>query len=337
MAEYSSDKEEKFRVVRVVRGSRMGQMTRFFFALMKEARNADLIYTLDWLAAGMPVMKAAFFLRIPYLVRIGGDYAWDTKYLEVGGTPMTLRRFYESGEYLKGSKKIYFQLVRLVLRRARHVVYNSEIQRELYEKYFDIKKTKTSFIPNPIPLFPWSDVARETPNHEFVFMGRLVAMKNVSALVRAFAKAKLPSSYSLAIIGDGPQKAAISELIGELGLEKRVHMSEPLRQHELYRRVKDCRAFVLPSWTDISPNNVYEALSIGLPVLMTKENYLGIRDKLPAVIDPSSVEDIAQKLEMLSDDARYAEFSARFKAISFSYSWDDATRDHMALFERCLR
>lgn len=334
---HPSDSEHKFRVVRVKRGTRMIQMTRFFFTLMKEARGADMVYTLDWLAAGLPVMKACFFLRIPYMVRMGGDYAWDTKYLEVGGTPITLKNFYESGEYLKGSKRLYFYLVRLVLHRARIVVFNSDVQRDLYAKYFGVASDRSPVIPNPVPLFPWNDVARGTPNTEFVFMGRFVAIKNVSSLVRAFAKAKLPSAYSLTLIGEGPQKDAIAALISELGVAGRVAILAPMEQHELYRRVKDCRAYVLPSWTDISPNNVYEALSIGLPVLMTKENYLGIRDKLPETIDPASVDDIASKLEMLTDDARYEDFSKRFQSITFAYSWDDAVRDHLALFESVAR
>ena len=163
---------------------------------------------------------------------------------------------------------------------------------------------------------------------------RFVAMKNVATLIRAFAKAELSDAFSLVLIGEGPQKELLSKLVAELGIANRVAMLPPLEQHELFRRVKDCRAFVLPSWTDISPNNVHEALSIGLPVLMTQENYLGIRNQLPETIDPASIDDLATKLEMLADDGRYKDFSDRFAAISFAYSWDDAAREHIALFKR---
>jgi glycosyltransferase involved in cell wall biosynthesis len=100
--------------------------------------------------------------------------------------------------------------------------------------------------------------------------------------------------------------------------------------------VKDSRAFILPSWTDISPNQVYEALAIGLPTLVTKENYLSIADRLPATIDPHSVEDIARKLEMLADDAAYRDFSEKFRAIRFEHDWDDVVRQHKELFEKII-
>ena len=335
--EHESDAKQPFFVVRVRRGNRLAQMYRFFKATFKHSKGADLIYTLDWLAAGIPVMKVAFLRRIPYMVRIGGDYAWDTKYLESGKEPMTLKDFYEKGIYRTSPYRIYFRLVRMVLRRATNVIYNSAQQRELYAKYFGIDDAHSSVIPNPVPLFYWNDIARGQPSYEIVYMGRFVVMKNVESLVRAFAKAKLSNAFTLLLIGDGPQKAALQHLVQKLGVEARVTIMPSMQQHELYHRVRNCRASVLPSWTDISPNTVFEALAIGLPTIVTRENYLSIHDALPEMIDPSSIDDIASKLEMLGDYDRYKVFADAFKAISFSYGWDEATRDHLAIFAKTLQ
>ena len=100
----------------------------------------------------------------------------------------------------------------------------------------------------------------------------------------------------------------------------------------MLERGKNCRAFILPSWTDISPNQVYECLSIGLPVLATKENYLNIKDLLPEMIDPNSISDISKKLEKLADDAYYSDFVRRFKDISIKHDWDDVVKEHKNIF-----
>ena len=143
-------------------------------------------------------------------------------------------------------------------------------------------------------------------------------MKNLTTLIRAFAKAQLPDGYTLLLIGDGPRKGELMRLVEELGLQKRVSMEQSMRLSDALERIKNCRAFILPSWTDISPNQVYEALAIGLPAVVSKENYLSIRDRLPEMIDPASVSDVASKLEILADDRRYKKFSESFASIKFA-------------------
>src|SRR3989344_4703141 len=76
-----SDKNYPFKLVRIVRGNRLLNRVRFFFAAYREAKKCDLIYTLDWFAAGLPVALAAKLLGKPYVVRVGGDHPWEHNYL----------------------------------------------------------------------------------------------------------------------------------------------------------------------------------------------------------------------------------------------------------------
>ena len=230
-----------------------------------------------------------------------------------------------------------FWLVRFVLRNASHVIFNSEQQLALYEKYFGLSEKKMSVIPNPVPRIDSNGIVRESPNDEIVFAGRFVVLKNITSLIRAFAKAKLPDSYRLLLIGGGPQKKNIEELADTLHVRERVEILPPLPQRELLKRIKDSRALVIPSWTDISPNQVFEAMQMKIPMLVTKENFLSIREQLPEMIDPTSDEDIARKLEMLADESRYPEFAARWGTLSFEYDWDREMSEHRNVFEKVLR
>ena len=108
-ARYDFDSSYNFRLVRIVRGSstllgvnKIFNRIKFFLALMRLSRSADVIYTLDWFAAGVPVAVAAGILEKPYIVRVGGDYAWEQRYLESGAPPMSLLDFYEKGVHRQG-------------------------------------------------------------------------------------------------------------------------------------------------------------------------------------------------------------------------------------------
>lgn len=329
LSSYPSDGAYPFTLVRVVRGNKFLNRIRFFMAVRTHIRASGLVYMLDWFAAGLPASIAARIAGRPYVVRVGGDYLWEQKYLESGKTPIALGEFYYAGFYRH--YPALYRIIRWVLRGAAHVVFNSDVQRTIYEKHYGLEHAST--INNPVPDIASMGIRRSGPSKEFVFWGRFIVMKNITTLVRAFAQANIPD-YTLALIGDGPQKKAIRSLIKELGLESRVSIEPSLPQKEVLDRVKDARAFILPSWTDISPNQVYESLTIGLPALVTKENYLSIRAQLPETIDPGSVSDIAAKLEMLADDAKYAEFARDFSAINSKWNWDDVVREHVALFEK---
>ncbi len=328
-AHFEGDERYTFSVQRILRGGRVASRIRFLRALMRSARHADLIYSLDWYSVGILVMLAARWRGIPYIVRVGGDYVWEQQYLDRTHQPQPLAGFYESGTYR--SYRIPFFIARLLLSRAAQVVFNTDRQRELYERFFGVKRSMVIY--NPVPTEQLAGIHREYVSKEIVFWGRFTAMKNIESLVRAFAQARLPEEYRLVLIGDGPRFETIRTLVAQAGIAQRVEMLRETRFPIIMERVKNARAFVLPSWTDISPNQVYEALAIGLPTLVTKETYLPIAAQLPQTIDPYSINDIAAKLELLADDARYEEFVHAFRTISFKRSWDEVVQEHMNLFE----
>lgn len=335
-ASYDFDATLGYTVVRVVRSpgllGKVLNRVKYFFAAWKPARGADIVYSLDWFAAGVPVALVCKIKRLPLIVRVGGDYAWEQLYLQSGEPPIPLSDFYSRGIYKQGRYAAAYRVVKYVLSSAHTVIFNSDRQRDIYREHFALPAERTSVIYNPRPTEAAAAVLRDSVSHEIVFWGRFIVMKNIGTLLRAFSKAALPESYHLTLIGDGPERVHLYELVRDLKLNQRVTILHGLRQKDAWERVKNARAFVLPSWTDISPMQVYESLALKIPALVTKENYLPIRDQLPEMIDPASVDDIAQKLSLLADDQRYADFARRFESIRFDHTWPALADEHLALF-----
>src|SRR3989338_2152703 len=327
---FGGDAKYPFTVERIIRSNKLSNYLRFFYAVLKNAPRYDIIYSLDWFSAGLPVALAARLIGKKYVVRVGGGYTWE-KYLNDGNPPVTLRDFYAQGKHRR--YPLMYRVMKFVFRGAERVVFNSEIQKELYARYYDLVPVRLATIFNPIPRLQFPILKRE-PVKEIVFAGRMIVKNNIETLIRAFAASGL-SDYALTLIGDGFITEKMRTLVEDLGVRSVVFLPA-MRQGELYERIRNARYVILPSWTDVSPNTACECLALGIPFLITSENYLSFRDQLPLVIDPRSVRDMAEKIRLLSDESVYAEYCEKLRAIQFKNDWDDVCTAQDRLFSSCL-
>jgi len=326
--EFDFDKDYNFPLKRIVRKGKLSNYFRYFLAVRKEIKNYDFVYSLDWLAAGLPVCLASRFAGKKYFLRVGGAYIWE-KYLQEQRSPMTLKEFYKKGKYKEYSA--LYKLINIVFKNAEKVIFNSEEQRELFLKYYDLKEDRTGVIENPAPK-NIGGVLRDGVSDEIVFAGRFIVMKNIEALVEVYKKAGIKEK--LVLLGDGPQKNKIEKLVKELELEDRVVFLPSAKREVMYERIKNAKYVVIPSWTDISPNQFYECLSLNMPVLMTKENYLSVKDQIPLMFDPASSDDLAEKMKALESESEYKDFAEKNKNIFFENSWDDVLKKHLDIFNK---
>ncbi|WP_390817447.1 glycosyltransferase [Symmachiella macrocystis] len=103
-----------------------------------------------------------------------------------------------------------------------------------------------------------------------LFVGRLIPMKRVDLLIRAFHAAPISQSASLVIVGDGPMRSELETMVADLGLTSRVRFVGFLQPPNVVEWYSLADLFVLPSsepWGVV----VLEALASGLPVIVTDE------------------------------------------------------------------
>lgn len=96
--------------------------------------------------------------------------------------------------------------------------------------------------------------------------GRLVKVKRQDALIRAFAHAtRERPDTRLVIVGDGPERQRLQQLIDRLGMQQRIHLAG--FQANPYAWVGRCSVFVLSSRSEGFPNALLEAMALGRPVI----------------------------------------------------------------------
>jgi len=101
-----------------------------------------------------------------------------------------------------------------------------------------------------------------------VTIGRLSVEKGHRDLIESFDLfSKGSPDARLLIIGEGPERGALEEMIKQKGLSGRVLL--PGYRDEAWRYLGFCKVFALSSWTEGLPITLLEAMRAGVPVVAT--------------------------------------------------------------------
>lgn len=108
------------------------------------------------------------------------------------------------------------------------------------------------------------------PENYFVYVGRLAAEKNVDGLLLAFSEyVHAGGTYSLVIVGDGPDSQSLQQQAKTLNIESLVHFVGFKTTQEVIPYYAFAKYFVLPSTREPWGLVVNEAMACGLPVIVS--------------------------------------------------------------------
>jgi colanic acid/amylovoran biosynthesis glycosyltransferase len=143
---------------------------------------------------------------------------------------------------------------------------------------------------------------------------RLIEKKGIQYAIRAVAlAAKVHENIKYLIVGDGPMKSELHQLIHRLHLDPIVELVGQKDQRELIEILKASDIFIAPSITaedgdeDAPVNTLKEAMAIGLPVIGTRHGGIPetVQDNLTGFLVPERDEKaIADKLLYLLEHPR---------------------------------
>ncbi len=270
---------ERLDVVPVSRiGNVFSRWLRFKRALRFHGQAADAVIAFSSVSTGIPLMLSG--LKKPKkILRLGGDFFWE-RYTDAGGMK-SLREWYASS--FGFWRMMNFTFMTAILRSFQHIVYSTKFQQLIHEKEY-AGLPKSSVIENARPtcapagastlrLLASGDRSVGRPHQPFrlLFMGRFVGFKNLPALIEAVSS--IPN-VTLTLVGAGPVEKSLRAHAAALGIGSRIRFCSPVSAQEKIRVFREHDLLVLPSVTEISPNTALEAVSEGLPVLLTQETGL---------------------------------------------------------------
>jgi glycosyltransferase involved in cell wall biosynthesis len=169
-------------------------------------------------------------------------------------------------------------------------------------------------IPNGINLKAFdsvkaSDVAMLNrygvePDNYFLFLGRLVFLKGVDFVIRAFKFVReIRKDLKLAIVGEGPFEPYLRKIAdGIPGVVFTGYVGDPSARKLLY---DNCLALLVPSFHEVLPTVIMEAMACSKPIIATNVGgnpFMIKHGKNGFLVEASDSEGIANFMNLLCED-----------------------------------
>ena len=225
---------------------------------------------------------------------------------------------------LVGQDPSFWSITRFSVEQSDGVTAVSEYLREQTHRAFKCDKLDIRVVPNfvdPEIYKPGRDdchLRALAPQGEKIVMhiSNFRKVKRVNDVVRIFADIRREIGSRLVLIGDGPERAAATELAGDLGvLEDIVFLGKLESVAEL---LACADLFLLPSQQESFGLVALEALASGVPVVGTGASGLAevVDDGASGFLHPvgAVAEMAASGLMLLQDDDQWTAFSRAARA-----------------------
>ncbi len=281
----------------------------YFFKVLDEAREADIIFTQDAVSTGLPVVCAAFLANKKVVMRIAGDYAWEQASQRFGvkdNIDEFQNKKYSIGD---GFNMVMVEVLRAVQRfsvgQANVVITPSKYFSNLVSGWLGGKK-EIKTIYNGIDLNFEYKKAEKFNDKTIITAGRLVPWKGFDTLIGTLPQM---SEWRLLIAGDGPDKDRLVNLAAELKVSDRVEFLGQLPREELFTKIYQSHVFALLATFESFSFQTVEAMHIGTPAIVGDIGNLSeIIDngKNGILIDPKDGKSFIEYANRIVADAEFA-------------------------------
>jgi glycosyltransferase involved in cell wall biosynthesis len=213
-----------------------------------------------------PVLPSpfAFFLRkgpIPFVIGpLNGGLPWPPGFPQLDNQKESVSNLRNLYRYLPFARSTY-----------RHAAAIIAASSQTYAE-FGTYSEKLFFVPEPgIARSLCSGDSRSSEpgaKLELIFVGGLVPRKACDLALRAAASLLRGDLARFTVVGDGPERNRLEQLMRSLGIEKAVSFCGWVSHAEVLRRLRSADVMLFPSIRDNGAGVVFEALATGaVPVV----------------------------------------------------------------------
>ncbi|GAA4463446.1 hypothetical protein GCM10023189_41500 [Nibrella saemangeumensis] len=184
------------------------------------------------------------------------------------------------------------------------------------------------------------------PANNFIFVGRLIDVKNLETLIEAFALANQQvqattdsalSRWGLILFGEGPLQEKLSQRIQALGLQHLVRFLPGQPWYRVPESLSLADVLVLPSWSETWGLVVNEAMVCGMPVIVSERCGCAIdlvqHGRNGFVINPYKPEELANYMTMfMNNDVNRAQMGQAARQLIEPYAPEAVAREMLQGF-----
>jgi glycosyltransferase involved in cell wall biosynthesis len=278
-----------------------------------------------------PVLPSpfAFFLRkgpIPFVIGpLNGGLPW----------PSGFSQLEKQKEWVSSLRNLYRYLpfARSTYRYAAAIIAASSQTYFEFTQYSD----KLFFVPEPgiARSLCYGDSRCPQPEAKLklIFVGGLVPRKACDLALRAAAPLLRGDLARFTVIGDGPERGRLEQLVRSLGIEKVVSFYGWLSHGEVLKHLRSADVFVFPSLRDNGAGVVFEAFGTGAVPVVADFGGPGdiVHSEVGYKVALTTEDDmVAQMEKILRELARNRDRLEQLRRKGMAYARDSLTWDAKA-------
>lgn len=258
--------------------------------------------------------------KLPYIIRFGGG--------DIPGAQARFAKIY----------KLLGPAIKTIWRNADALIANSQGLKDRAQNFYAKKEFKV--ICNGVNTDTFYPASKEkTEDFCILFVSRLIEGKGLQFIIPDLQKIQESTNKNvkLVIVGNGPYREELEKLVKACEAEKFVRFEGLRNSDELLQYYQHADVFILPSKQEGMPNVVLEAMSCGLPVVMTPCE--GSRELIRNNGYVVPVEGFSDRLIFLANhsEARM-EMGRESKRIADScFTWGEKVREYINILEDSVR
>jgi len=246
----------------------------YFFKVLRHSFWADIIYAQDPASVGLPSLVAAKLTGKPFLLKIVGDYAWEQG-AQRSGVEDLLDVFSVENEKYPFLVRVFKRVQKFVADRADKVVVPSKYLKHIISNW-GVDPSKITVIYNAFHP-PHVNDSHEELRRKYhmtgkilITVGRLVPWKGFPMLIELMPEiAQTINNVKLFVVGDGPDKEYLQNVVKKSKTEKFVELSGKKPQKELFEMIKASDLFVLNTSYEGLSHQLLEVLALETPIITT--------------------------------------------------------------------
>lgn len=220
--------------------------------------------------------KTIFISNLFYVNALTAIFQKKNKYLKFIFTERTTLKeldiYFNFFDFIK--KKIIKVILKLLYKRSDLIISNSK---KVAKEIKDFSKARSIGIyPGSFSKIFFKKKFKKKNLYNFISIGRLSKEKGYDLLIKAVSEID-KRKYKLQIIGEGPERDILQNLINKFNLKNNVKLLG--LKKNIYPFLKKADLSINCSYFEGFPNVVIESLSCGVPVLCS-ESYGGINEIL---------------------------------------------------------
>jgi glycosyltransferase involved in cell wall biosynthesis len=201
-------------------------------------------------------------------------------------------------------------------------------------------KLEGVFVPGvTTSLFARKGAERPLEAPYLLYVGRLVAAKGVSFLLRVFGRLlEKHGDLKLVVVGTGPEKEALEREAQSLGFGPKVFFTGDVPDAALHAYYEHATALVFPVVAGSFGIVVGEAMAFGIPVVTT--NIPGLVEfwkDAAILVPPEDLDSWVGAVEsILKDDGLRKDLAERGRERARKYAWDKRAEEYVRFLDMAM-